>query len=184
MISGHYLKKFSSIHFKPSMCAYWVSVQNWFPFGPHWLNFSPLVPKILLKVVVSDHHGENYSLNPIETWCVYFLCESSEMIWFGPCCPSFGLLVAPKWLKMMFFYQSAKLIIQSTSVLVYTLVGWVFRIHSFFGPWTNFGPLVAKKLLKMVVSDHYLKNYSLNLVETWCVHLFGESSEMIWFGTI
>ena len=33
----------------------------------------------------------------------------------------------------------------------------------------------------MVVSDHYLKKYSCNPNQTWCIHLFGEYSELICF---
>ena len=33
----------------------------------------------------------------------------------------------------------------------------------------------------MVVSDHYLKKYSHDPIQTWCVHLLGECSELIHF---
>ena len=36
--------------------TYWVSVQNWFAFGPCWPNFDPLMAPKWLKKVVSDHH--------------------------------------------------------------------------------------------------------------------------------
>ena len=50
------------------------------------------------------------------------------------------------------------------------------------GPrWPNFGPLVVKKLLKMLVSDRYLKKYSCNPIQTSCVHLFGKYSGLIRF---
>ena len=49
-----------------------------------------------------------------------------------------------------------------------------------FGPrWRNFGLLVATNGLKMVASDHYLKQkYSCNPIQTWCAHLCGERSEL------
>ena len=47
--------------------------------------------------------------------------------------------------------------------------------------WPNFGPLVVTKWLEIVVSDHYLKNCSPNRIQTWCVHLLGECSELIRF---
>ena len=51
-----------------------------------------------------------------------------------------------------------------------------------FGPrWLNFGSLVATKWLKIVISDHYLKKYSCKLIQTRCVHLLGECSELIPF---
>ena len=33
----------------------------------------------------------------------------------------------------------------------------------------------------MVISDHYLKMYSRNLIQTWCVHFLDECSELIRF---
>ena len=48
---------------------------------------------------------------------------------------------------------------------------------AFWPCWQNFGPLVATKWPKMVVSDHYLKKYSHNPIQTWCVHLLGDCSE-------
>ena len=33
----------------------------------------------------------------------------------------------------------------------------------------------------MVVSDHYLKKYSYNPIQTWCIHLLGECSGIICF---
>ena len=33
----------------------------------------------------------------------------------------------------------------------------------------------------MVVSDHDLKNNSQNPIQTWCIHLLGEGSELIDF---
>ena len=49
-----------------------------------------------------------------------------------------------------------------------------FRPH-----WPNFGPLVATKRLRMVVSDHYLKKYSRHPIQTWCKHLLGEYSKSV-----
>ena len=60
-------------------------------------------------------------------------------------------------------------------------IGWGFRTVSLLD---HVGPMSASqwpKWLKMVVFDHHCGNYSLNPVETWCVHLFRDSSEMIWF---
>ena len=51
-----------------------------------------------------------------------------------------------------------------------------------FGPrWPNFGPLVATKWLKIVVFGHHPKKHSHNPIQTWCVHLLGECSELIRF---
>ena len=65
-----------------------MSAQNWFPFGPCWPNFGPLVAAKWLKMVFSDHHLKKYSCNPIQTWSVYLLGECSEWISFGPFWPS------------------------------------------------------------------------------------------------
>ena len=57
-------------------------------------------------------------------------------------------------------------------------------VHNWFtfrSRWPNFGPLVAAKWLKMVVSEHYLKKYSPNSIQTRCVHLLGECSQLICF---
>ena len=64
---------------------------------------------------------------------------------------------------------------------VFTYCASVQNWLTFWPRWSNFGPLVATKWLKMVVSDHYLKKHSSNPIQTWCVHLFGECSELICF---
>ena len=51
---------------------------------------------------------------------------------------------------------------------------------SFWPCWPNFGPVVATKWLKMVVSDHFLK-YLRNPTQIWCLHLLGDCSELICF---
>ena len=52
-----------------------------------------------------------------------------------------------------------------------------------FGPhWPNFGLLVAHKWLKMVISDHYLKNCSLSPFQTWCIHLWVSVQNWFAFG--
>ena len=57
---------------------------------------------------------------------------------------------------------------------------WV-SVQNWFA-WPNFGPLKNYcKWAKMVVSDHYLKKYSCNPFQTWCVHLLGECPDMICF---
>ena len=109
------------------------------------------------------------------------------MIRFEPRWPIFlPPLVAEKRLKMgqnvdfrTFSEKSIHTI--KFKLTVYTcwvsLQNWVA-----FGPrWLNFGSLVATKWLKIVISDHYLKKYSCKLIQTRCVHLLGECSELIPF---
>ena len=55
---------------------------------------------------------------------------------------------------------------------VYTYWASVQNWFAFWPCWPDFGPLVAIKWLKMVVSNHYLKKYSRNPIQTWCVQLF------------
>ena len=64
---------------------------------------------------------------------------------------------------------------------VYTYLVSVQNWFAFRAHWPNFGPLVATKLLKMVVSDHYLEKYSHNPIQTWCVHVLDDCSELIDF---
>ena len=52
---------------------------------------------------------------------------------------------------------------------------------SFWPCWPNFGPLVATKLMLMVVSDHYLKQYWCNPIQIWCIQLLGKDKEIICF---
>ena len=55
---------------------------------------------------------------------------------------------------------SEKVFMQSNSNLV-CIYTFGESVQNSVGPrWPNFGPLVATKLLKMVVVDHYLKKYS------------------------
>ena len=70
---------------------------------------------------------------------------------------------------------SGKVITQLISNLVCTFIGWMFRTDSLLG---DVGPILALqwpkkdwKWVKMVVSDHYLKKYSHNPIQTGGVHL-------------
>ena len=62
--------------------------------------------------------------------------------------------------------------------LIQTWYYWMSFLNGFsFGShWPNFRSLVVQKWLKLVVSDCYLKNYSHNTIQTWCLHLLGECS--------
>ena len=133
------LKTNRLIHSNLGVNTSWVVVPNWFTFGPHWPNFSPLVAEKWLKRVVANLHQENYSLNSLETWCVHLFGESPEMIWFGATLAKFWPAGGPKMTENGGFRPlSAKIIIQSTSVLGYTLVGYVFRTISLLG---HVGPI-------------------------------------------
>ena len=63
------------------MYTCWLSDQKWFAFRPRWPKFGPLVATKWLQMVV-HHYLEKYPRNPIQTWCVHFLWECSELICF------------------------------------------------------------------------------------------------------
>ena len=99
-------------------------------------------------------------------------------------CFDFGPLVAENGSKCWFSTIIRKRFC-TIQLVVYTCLvsvqNWLF-----FGPhWPNFGTLLTttwlKKILKIVVSNHYLKKYSCNPIQTWSVHLLGECSEFIRF---
>ena len=75
---------------------------------------------------------------------------------------------------------SRKVIPQLMWDLVYVFAGRVFRIGS---PLGHIGQILAHYRQKMVVSDHYLKKYSYNPIQTvWqCLHIVGWCAEMIRF---
>ena len=133
-------------------------------------------------MVVSEHYLKKYSHHPIQTCDAPLLGECSEIVRFWAILAQFGPSSDKKWLKVGrndgFRSLSEKVFTQSSSYLVCTLIGWVFRIDSLLG---HVGPLVAKKWLKMVGSDKCLKKYSRNPMQTWCVQLLGECSELIRF---
>ena len=79
-------------------------------------------------------------------------------------------------------YWHSTVFTQSNSNLVCTLIGWLFKSDSLLG---HVGQILAQKWLKLVVSDCSLKKYSLNIIQTWCLHLLGQCSQLICFwGTL
>ena len=179
-------KSIHAIQFKLGMCTYWGSVQNWFGFGPCWRIFGPLVATKWLKMVVSDHYLKKYSCNPVQIWCLHALGECSELIDFWALLAQFWPSNGHKMAKNGGFrLLSEKVFTQYNSNLVPTLVGWVFTID-FGSCCPNFGLLVTKKMMKMMVSDHYLKKYHyvewswlFDLFKKWCSHWLEGSSQMI-----
>ena len=58
----------------------------------------------------------------------------------------------------------------------------IIRFWAMFAQfWPSSGKKITWKWVKMVVSDRYLKKYSHNPIQTWCVHLLGECSKLICF---
>ena len=90
--------------------------------------------------------------------------------------PSSGHKMTENWWFPTIIVKSIHTIQCKLGVYTY----WV-SVQNWFALGANFGPLVATKWLKMVVSDHYLKKYSHNPIQTWCVLLLCECSELIRF---
>ena len=70
----------------------------------------------------------------------------------------------------------------------YAFVWWVLRIDLLLG---HVGPILTLwwpkndwQWVKMLVSDHYLKKYSCNPIQTWYLHILSECSELICFWAI
>ena len=101
--------------------------------------------------------------------------------------PNFGPLVAPKRQEMgqngSFLPLSEKDITHSNSNLWRTLDGWVFWNDSLC--WVVLAQFWPSSGQKWLIVGHNCgfrplsKKYSHNPIQTWCVHLLGECSEMI-----
>ena len=132
-----------------------MSVQNWFAFGACWSNFGPLVAKNVGFLPLSEKVFTQSHWNLVYSYWV----RVQPWLAFGPCWPNCCPLVATKMTENGGFRPLSKnVFMQSNSNLVCTLIGWVFRIDS-----------------------RYQKKYSCNPIQTWCVHLLGECSELIRF---
>ena len=165
-------KSIHAIQFKLGVYTYLVSVQNWFVIGPCWRTF--VVATKWMKMMVFDQYQKNYSCNPIQNYFVHLWGECSELtcLW---------ATLAKLWLSSG--YKITEIVISDHYLKIGLYTYWVSVQNGFaFGPhWRNFGPLVATKCLKLVVSDCYLKKYSHNTIQTLCLHLLGECSQLICF---
>ena len=135
-------------------------------------------------MVVSDHFLKKYSCNPNQTWWVHSLSECSELIHFWATLAKLWPSSVHKMTEYGGFWPLSKKIFMQSKFKLGVYTYWM-SIQNWLalGPcWPTFCPLVATKWLKMMVSDHYLKKYSRNPIQTWCVHLLGECSEMVNFG--
>ena len=111
------------------------------------------------------------------------ICWVSVQNWFtfGWCWPNFGppvpqkrlLKNRSKWWFPTIIWKSIHTI--QFKLVVYTCLVCVQNWFAFGWRWLDFGPLVAKNDWKWCFnSDHYLKKYSCNPIQTWCVHLSGD----------
>ena len=88
----------------------------------------------------------------------------------------------PRWWFLTIIWKSIHKI--QFKLVVYTCWVSVQKLFTFGQCWPNFVPLMAKnhlKLVKMMVSNRFLKKDSHNPIQTWRVHLLGECSEIICF---
>ena len=130
-----------AIQFKLGVYTYWVSVQNWFAFGPWWPNVGPLVATKWLKMVVSDHYLKKYSHNPSG--------ECSELIRFWVTLAKFWPFsewpqnYSNSWLEIVIWktiyaiqfklgVYTCCVNVRSISNMVFTLVRGVFTNDSIF----------------------------------------------------
>ena len=100
-----------------------------------------------VKMLVSDHYQKKYSHNTIQTCGIHLIGECSELIRFLATLATFWHSSREKndW-KWWFL----TIISKSIPAISFKLISWVFRIDSLLGHVGQiYGPLVAKKLLKM-----------------------------------
>ena len=92
-------------------------------------------------MVVSDHYLNKCSHNPFQAWCVHSLGECWELIRFWAMLAKFWPSTVHKRTKNSGFRTlSEKEFMQSSSDLVYTLVGWVLRNDLLSG---HFGQILS-----------------------------------------
>ena len=114
-----------SFDFKFGVCIWWVSVQNWFTFGPRWPT-----------------SGQKMTENASKCWF-------PSIIWKSICTIEFKLMMYTCWVSVHNWFT--------------------------FGPrWPNFGPLVATKWLKRLVSERSRRHRAAH-VELQIVPLFSQS---------
>ena len=119
------------------------------------------------------------------------ICWVSVQNWFAfeGHWPNFGHLVAKndwKWAKMVvsdhYLEKYSHNPIQTCGVHLLGECSEMIHFWAMFVQfWASSGQKMNLKWVKMVVSNHYLKIYSHNETQTWCVHLLGECSQLICF---
>ena len=127
----------------------------------HMNSERPYVHLSIRPCGVSDYWKSNHSIN---FWLT-----------FGWCWPNFVPLVAKKLTENGSKLCFLTIIWNSTHTIQFKLV--LYSCEVSVEKWFAFG----WSWVKMVVLDHYLKKYSRNPNQTWCLHLLGECSELIHF---
>ena len=131
--------------------------------------------------MISDHYLKKYSHNPIHN--LVYTCWISIQNWsgFGRHWPNFGPLVAKKMTQRGSKWWFPTVIWKGIHTIEFKLGVYTYWVSvqdwfAFGLRLPNFDSLAATKLLKMVISDHYLKRDLWNTIQIWCVHLFGKCS--------
>ena len=160
------------------MIRFWVTLTQFWPSSGQQISYSGL-PQNDWKWWFPTIIWKKYSCNHVQIRCVHLLGVCSELIHFWA---TLAKLLPPSGHKIFKMYSRNPF---QTSC-VHSL-GECSELICFGLCWPNVSPLVAKKTLEMVVSDHYLKKYHymeqwlLDLFQTWCSHLLEGSSQMIQF---
>ena len=170
----------SSLTTRWKISGAWFWPMTWYNRAPTYIAVPLLGPR-QTRYIGSTLYLENYPLNPIET----YLVSLQKQLNFGPRLPNLGPLVTHKSCKMVVsdHYLQNYSLNPLKSWCIHLLSKCSELIH-FWATLAKFRPSSGQKLLEndsKWFSTIIRKNYSLNPNETWCIHLFGESSEMILF---
>ena len=167
--------------------TWWVSVQNWFWCGPRWPNFSSLVAK-------KTDNWSKYRFATIFRKKVF--TQSNSNLWctlvglvfrIDSLLDHVGQILALWWPQNYRNWWFVTVIWKSVLAIQFKLgmYNYLVSVKKWFAlgqRWPHFSPLVANKWLKMVVSDRYLKKYSCNPIQTWCVHSWVSVQNRFAFG--
>ena len=134
VVCEHDLKKYLCNPIILDVYTYWVGIQNWFADGTSWPNFGPLVATKRMEMVVSHHYLKKYPRNPIYNCGLHLFGECSELVCFVATLAEFGPFNGHKMTENGGFWPlPAKVLLQSNSNFVCTLIRTVFMIHLLFG---------------------------------------------------
>ena len=127
--------------------------------------------------MILDHYPEYWSLNPLYTWCIHWLSNLSDIFYFWPRWPNFGLMVMSQLMVVEHYLNY-----WSFNPLYISFIQWSVEssertrfLATLVEFWRSGGQKNGRNL---VVSDHYLEYWPLNPLHTYW---WGESSEFIQF---
>ena len=150
-----------------------------------WNGYIIFFPKVNPGYIVNNDPQPAFLRSICSSIYMYSSCISVSLPVYLPIRPSrFSVQYILEFVNI-FGPLSEKVITQSTLSTVYTLIRWSLTIDSIFRQrWPNFGPLVAKKWLKMVVANIWtiLTDWHVihDRMEVWFVYIpFAVLSHMI-----